>query len=232
MKNKTFFSIVIILTLFTILSCVSSTKSSKITEQTKNEPIKYSIMTRVYEGLPQDTENMRFREYGKGFLIFNFFRSTLFMLQNSEVPTASCIISYKPYGSYSQFYPEQNLNKIRIDYVLTNFSLENITPVEIDGKIVRKIKIKVGESEYIFDFAVEIIPISLGIKYNDFIKILGQPDDEMKGITDTWKPDDVRFYNPDLNNRYRSYWILRYRKYPYYAFRFNENGILIDFGYG
>ena len=227
--NKKLLNYSFILILFEVLSCVSSTdKIEPIAEQ----PVKYNETTRIYTKIPQDTEQMRFFEYGNnlgnGFLRFNIIRPKLFMLQNSEIPSAYCFIYYREYGNSIENMGNTSINKIRINGILTNFSIENLPPFEIDGQIIRRLKATVGTKEYFFDFIVEVIPVSLGVTYNELIKIMGQPDDEMKGSFDTWKPSET-FYNPDLNDRYHSYWTLRYNAYLGYEFGFNEKGILIYF---
>ena len=227
MRNIYFCLFFIITAVFMIFSCSTINVTNKQPYQYTNQA------SRSYTRLPRDNERMYFHEYGKGFLIFDFRRPKILMLQNSEIPYTSCSVTYRAYRSYNESREEYNINKIRIDGVLTNISRENLPNIEIDGKIIRRLKVIVGENEYYFDRNVEEIPISLGITYDEIIHILGQPDNEVKGIYDTWRIGTsslaTAFYRPDLNNRYHSNWILQYNIYPGYAFKFNDDGILISF---
>jgi hypothetical protein len=55
--------------------------------------------------------------------------------------------------------------------------------------------------------------------YEEIIAILGEPDEEIKGVADTW-----RYGSVSLNNRrYRPFWEFRYNKYLGYRLTLNEN---------
>jgi hypothetical protein len=204
-----------------IISCASTS-----TQATKENTQEYERF-KVYTAVPPDTERLRFREYGNGFLLFDLYETTRYYLQDQNYPEVYCSISYKEYGKYFEEDSQRSIKKIKINDIMVPYSEKNLDPIVNDDVVTIPLEITVGDKIFVFNFNVESVPISIGMSYDEIINILGQPNDETKNIYDTWSLDWPG--DPDINNRYRESWVLDYKKYSGRAFFLSPNGVLERF---
>jgi len=179
-----------------------------------------------YTSLPPNSENQKFYEYGKGFLVFDLLEESCFYLKGSK-PKVTCLFHYKVYGETYREFPQDFINKIKIDNVMVPFSSKQLDPVVNGNTIVVPLEVTVGEQVFVFNFNVQEVPVSLGMSYEEIIEILGQPNDEKKYSTDTWSVEYRG--DPDFNRRFRSYWELVYDKFLGKKLYLNQKGILEGF---
>jgi len=187
--------------------------------------VKYQPWT-AYKSLPKNTETQFFYEYGEGFFIFTLFnhRTQYRLLGDERDPLITTFIKYKKYGSTTEVESLRGGNIFNIDGNIVRYNITILdSEVRNEEKYKKTIEIKIDEKiVYSIDYDVIVIPVRRGTSYEEILNILGPPDIEEKGATDTWS--NRNNWGIDLQNRYRPYWRLKYNKFPNSTIFLNENG--------
>jgi hypothetical protein len=184
----------------------------------------------TYHFIPKDTELTKYIPVEKGFVAVYIERYNYYYLENRTNYVYAPLICYKKFGEQKYELTSHTSKYININNKPTTWSREAVSPnIKLTEKGGYEIleyglvtfKVTVGDQSVTMTYNTELLPIKEGMTYDEVILTLGYPDEEEKGVVDTWTS---KYGSADLDDRYHSYWNLIYNKYGGIKIRLTYGG--------